>query len=281
MGNNIFQSNNSRQSESIGLVRVFEKPLTKRSYFIGLFIIFIAAYSQYLVGGIGLIGGMLVIYGVPLMVVSLLWGRTIIRNAFNHTLNALKLGLCSFGIFTLLGVVAANAVYYIIMTLDPTAVNLLNRPNPLLHVSPEFAEVMVLLSLLVIGPVEEYIFRGFVYGGLLNLFKGHHWFILAFISSILFAAAHLYYAFIYGIASLVPFIDLVTFGLAMSATYYFSGGNLLMPALIHGAYDASGFIGIAVSPDMGILLRSTMILIGIIVAIALVIQEMFKRRTVS
>ncbi len=267
-------SNNSRLSES----RSLEKPITKKSYLIGLLIIFAAAYSQYLIGGLGFIVGLLIVYGVPLLAVNLLCGFTIARSVFNHTLNALKMGLSLFGVFTLLSVVMATAIYYIIAILDPTAVNLLHRPNPVLHVSPEFAEVMIWLSLLVIGPVEEYLFRGFMYGGLLRLFGDSHWLSLAFISSILFAAAHLYYAFVYGIASLVPFTDLVTFGMAMAVTYYLSGGNLLIPALIHGVYDTTGFIGIAVSPGVGVFLRNSMILIGIIIAIALLIQEMLKRR---
>lgn len=271
---NSMVSNNSELGKNIG----FSKPITKKSYLVGLLIIFAAAYSQYLIGGLGLIFGLLVVYGVPLLAVSLLWGRTIARSAFNHTLNALKMGLSMFGAFTLLGVVVATAIFYIIAILDPAAINLLHRPNPVLHVSPEFAEIMIWISLLVIGPAEEYLFRGFMYGGLLSLFRDHHWFSLAFVSSILFAAVHLYYAFIYGIASLVPFTDLVTFGMAMAATYYLSGGNLLVPALIHGVYDATGFIGIAVSSDIGILLRSLMILIGVIIAITLLIQEIFKRR---
>ena len=38
----------------------------------------------------------------------------------------------------------------------------------------------------------------------------------------------------------------------MSATYYLSDGNLIIPAIIHGIYDATGFIGVAVSQDLEI-----------------------------
>jgi hypothetical protein len=58
----------------------------------------------------------------------------------------------------------------------------------------------------------------------------------------------------------------------------YAGGNLLVPAMIHGAYDATGFIGIATSIDMAILLRESMILIGVIVAIALFVQKVRKRK---
>jgi membrane protease YdiL (CAAX protease family) len=129
-----------------------------------------------------------------------------------------------------------------------------------------------------VGPAEEYLFRGFVYGGLLTIFKGQHWISLAFISSILFGAAHLYYAIVYGVSSLLPFTDLVTFGMAMSITYYLSGGDLVIPAAIHGVYDATGFVGVAASPELGTLLRWSMTIVGILVAIALFVQRIRKRK---
>lgn len=271
------QRNNSRLRENRGV----EKPITKRSYLIGILIIFASAYSQYLIGGFGPILGTFIVYGVPLLTVSLLWGSAIIRRAFSHTYTALKFGLGFFGAFTVLGVLASTVIFYIIVTLDPTAVSLLNKPNPVLQVSREFAWIMVWVSILIVGPVEEYLFRGFMYGGLLSLFKDRRWLSLAFISSILFAAVHLYYALVYGIVSLIQFTDLVTFGMAMAATYYLSGGNLLVPAMIHGAYDATGFIAVATSLDVGILLRGSMILIGIIVAIVLFVQKMQKKKDIT
>ncbi len=255
-----------------------EMPLTKRLYLVGLVIIFASAYSQYLIGGFGPILGTFIVYGVPLLATGLLWGSEIVRRAFSQTYTAVKFGLGFFGVFTVLGTLVATAIFYIIIMFDPTAVSLINRPNPVLNIKPELAWIMVWVSLLVVGPVEEYLFRGFIYGGLLNLFKGHHWLSLAFISSILFAAAHLYYALVYGIVSLVQFTDLVTFGMAMAATYYLSGGNLLVPAIIHGVYDATGFIGVATSLDVGVLLRGSMILIGVIVAVVLLVQEILRRR---
>jgi len=258
--------------------RTSEKPITKKSYLIGLIIIFVSAYSQYFIS-FGLILGTLVVYGVPLLITSLLLGSMIFKRALNHTLTALKFGLGLFGAFTVLGILVAATIFYIILTFDPTAVNLLNRPNPVLQVSPEFAWIMVWFSLLVVGPAEEYLFRGFMYGGLLSLFKNRHWLSLAFISSLLFAAVHLYYALVYQIASLIQFTDLITFGMAMATTYYLSGGNLLIPAIIHGAYDATAFIGVATSLSTGALLREYMIAIGIIVAVVLFLQKMAQRGT--
>lgn len=193
----IFQTNHDG---FIGLGEI-EKPLTKGRYLFGLLIIFASAYSQYLIKGFGPLLALLVVYGIPIWVASYLFGSAIIRRSFRHTYTALKFGLGLFGVFTLLGTAAAAGIFSIIFMFDPKALNLLHHPNPVLHVPPEFAWVMVWLSLILVGPAEEYIFRGFIYGGLLVLFKDRHWLSLAFFSSILFAAAHLYYALVYGIAS--------------------------------------------------------------------------------
>jgi membrane protease YdiL (CAAX protease family) len=257
---------------------VFEKPVTRRSYIVGLVVLFAAAYSQYLIEGLGLIDGMLIVYGIPILCTALLWRSMIIRRALNRTYMALKFGLGFFGAFTVLGIVASSVLFYLIAAVDPNAVNLLNRPNPVLNISPELAWIMVWLSILVVGPAEEYLFRGFMFGGLLSLFKNRHWLSVAFLSSLLFAAVHLYYAFTYGIASVIQFTDLVTFGFAMAATYYVSGGNLLIPALIHGIYDATAFVGVAISMDVGNQLRGYMILICVIVAVILLVQRGARRK---
>lgn len=258
----------------------FYKEITKTAYISGVVIILGSAYAQYLFSGLGLVVGMLVVYGIPILTITWLWGRTIIRRALRNTRVAVRFGLGFFGAFTVLGLVAASAIFLVLLSLDPAALNLLNKPNPVLHISQEYAWIMVWVSVLIVGPAEEYLFRGFVFGGLLSLAKTRHWLFLSFLSSVLFAAAHLYYAVVYGVASAVQFADLVTFGMAMAAAYYFSGGNLLVPALIHGAYDATGFLGVATSSGLGATLRGLMILIGLIVALTLFIDKMRKRRTV-
>jgi len=254
------------------------RPITKKMYLAGLMAIFASAYSQYLFRGIGPMVGMLLVYGIPLLITGYIWGSAIVKKALTHTYSALKVGIGLFGAFTVLGTLTGALVFYVLSTLDPTAVNLLHKPNPVLQISPEFAWIMVAVSFLIIGPAEEYLFRGFIYGGLLDLFKGRHWIGLGFVSSVLFAVAHLYYAFVYGVASLVQFVDLMTFGMAMAATYYLSGGNLFAVALIHGAYDATGFIGVATSLGVGTLLRGLMILVGMAVAIGLFTQKIRKKK---
>jgi membrane protease YdiL (CAAX protease family) len=257
------------------------RPIGKARCLVGLLIILGAAYSQYVFGGFGPVSGLLVVYGIPILVVSILWGRTIIRRAAKNTLAALKFGVGFYGAFTALGLLASYVILFVLTNFDPAALNLLQKPNPVLHVSPEYAWIMVGVSLLIVGPAEEYLFRGFVFGGLLSFFKNRHWLIWSLVSSVFFAAAHLYYGLVYGIASALAFTDLVTFGMAMCVTYYLSGGNLLVPAVIHGAYDATGFLGVATSSQIGTVLRILMMLIGISVALGLFINRIRRRRNTT
>jgi membrane protease YdiL (CAAX protease family) len=244
--------------------------LTGKAYLVGLLVVFASSYSQYLVPGINLAARAFCIYGVSIIVISALCGKSILRKAFRHTGTTLRLGLGFFGIFTFLGTAASVLIVDILLDLDPAALNLLEKPVPVLHVPPEVASIMVWASLVVVGPCEEFIFRGFVFGGLLSLFGTRRWLVLALLSSILFASVHLYYALTYGIASLVPFLDIVAVGMALAITYYLSGGNLLIPALIHGVYDATGFMAVAVSSQVGLRLRGMLMVAGLIAAVTMV-----------
>lgn len=249
------------------------RPLAATYFFVGLLVILICAYSQYVIPDLNFVSGVLLVYGIPILVTSLIWGRAIITRAFNQTFKALKFGLGYFGAFTVLSILVGAFIIFLLLVFNPAAVNLLQKPNPVLQVSPRVAWLMVGVSLLLVGPAEEYLFRGFVFGGLLSVFRNRHWLSVAFVSSLFFAIVHLYYGLVYEVASLVQFVDLITFGMAMAATYYVSGGNLLVPALIHGAYDATGFIGVATSASIGDPLREFMILISVVVAIAIFVQK--------
>lgn len=261
-----------RYHESAPWDNVGGKKLSKKAYLVGLLVLFICSYSQYLLSAFPNVLGTLFVYGVPILAVSLLFGRPIMSAAFAHNTNALKLGLGLFGVFLLLGELLGALVLQGLTYVQPDAADFLNKPNPVLNVSEEYAWLMVLISIVIVGPAEEFLFRGFVFGGLLNVYKGHHWIKLAFASSLIFAAVHLYYALVYGYASIIAFILIVSISMGLSATYYLSGGNLLMPALLHGAYDAAGFVGVAVSPAVGTSLRGMMVLVGIVVAALLAVR---------
>ena len=255
---------------------VAARSLTAPLLFVGLLVILVCTYSQYVIPGLNFVSAVLLVYGIPVVVTGLIWGRTIIKKALNQTLNAVKFGLGYFGAFTVLGLLVGIFIVSLLSVFSPGAVNLLSKPNPVLQVSPEVAWLMVGVSFLVSGPAEEYLFRGFVFGGLLSVFGNRRWLSLAFVSSIFFAGVHLYYAVVYGVASMVQFADLIAFGMAMAATYYVSGGNLVVPALIHGAYDATGFIGVATSGFIGDELRGIMIMVGVFVAIAIFVDRRTK-----
>jgi len=256
--------------------------LTKQQYLMGLLVIFVAAYSQYFIPGLNLFRGLWIVYGAPLaFMVFVPWAREILKSFFKNTSRALQMGFASFGVWSLIGLFAAMMVFVFLKELDPASVSLLSKSDPVLNVSPKFAWLMVWVSILVVGPAEEFIFRGFIFGGLLQFFKNRYWIILALISSFLFAGAHLYYSLVYGLSSLTIFVNLFAFGMAMAFVYYLSGGNLFAPALIHGLYDAAGFVAVAGEASIGTSLRSFMIVLGILIAFVLIVWPDKKGRVIS
>ena len=172
-------------------------------------------------------------------------------------------------------------VLAVLLQYEPGVIDLLNQPNPVLEVPQNVAWVMIFVSVLIIGPAEEFLFRGFMFGGLLSLTKGKYWFASAVFSSALFAIVHAYYAVTYGVASIIPFITVITFSIAMSITYYYSGGNLLVPILIHGLYDATGFLTVAVSSEVGLAARGVMICVGVTIALYLLLKKLLTGHALS
>ncbi|MGF3522563.1 MAG: CPBP family intramembrane glutamic endopeptidase, partial [Candidatus Bathyarchaeia archaeon] len=240
---------------------------------VGLVVIFVVVYLQYFVK-LGQIGGYLVVYGVPVVVVSLLCGREVLGRAAKNCRSAFQLGLGLFGAFTVLSLFLSAVAVALLLRFNPQTLEVLSRPNPVLDVPPNVAWVMILVSLLVVGPAEEYLFRGFMYGGLLRLAKGRRWLLLAVACSFLFAVVHGYYVVTYEVASVVPFITIIAFSVAMSITYYWSGGNLVAPAVIHGLYDATGFLGVATTAEVGLYARGVLIFVGVVFAGVFLLQKL-------
>ncbi|MCL5666284.1 MAG: CPBP family intramembrane metalloprotease [Patescibacteria group bacterium] len=257
---------------------MFNQPVSKTKYILGLAITLGAIYSQYLLGIFGKPWRLFYVYGIPILGITLLMKSAIFKKALTNNKTALKFGLAYYGLFTLLGFGAASLVFYLIGRLDPSAIDLLNKPNPVLHVSLQYAKIMVFLSFVVIGPAEEFIFRGFVFGGLLNMSKGRRWLTLALLSSLIFAGAHLYYILVYGVNSIGFLIDITAFALAMCFTYYLSGGNLLVPAMLHGFYDATGFLSIAAPSFPAMWLRYGAAGLGFLIFLKIFIQKFRQRR---
>jgi membrane protease YdiL (CAAX protease family) len=248
------------------------KRLSLSLYIIGVAVIFLAVYVPYFVP-LGEIGGYLVVYGLPAVVVSLFFGKQIVSRAFKNNVEAFKLSLGSFGAFYLIGLFLATAFLVLLLQFDPSAAELIQKPNPALDVAPNIAWLMMAFSMLVIGPAEEYLFRGFMFGGLLSVSKGRHWILLAVVSSLIFALAHGYYVLVYEVASPVFFIQLTCFGIAMSLAYYWSGGNLLAPIVIHGLNDAIGFLGVATSRTVALTAQIIFIAVCLTFAIFYVLRK--------
>lgn len=254
--------------------------LPRARYLIGLVVIYVTIYSQYLLPDVGLVFAMIYVYGIPVVVVGVIWGRDILHKSLHKMYEAFKYGFASYGGFTALGYGISVVIILILIFFDPNIINILTQPNPVLNTSPEEAWLLVWLSFIVVGPAEEFLFRGFVFGGLLSMFNNRHWLFLAFLSSMLFASVHLYYIFIYGIASAVMLVQLITFGMAMAVVYYLSDGNLLVPAFLHGLFDATGFLTVAVSLDFGVALRIDLLLFSLAV-LGVVLLQRLRNREVS
>jgi membrane protease YdiL (CAAX protease family) len=254
-----------------------QKPLHIALYVIGVAVIFFTVYLQYFVQINSAFLGYLLIYGIPIAVTGAFFGREILKRAAKNNREATKYGFGMFGALTLVNFILIIIAVAILSIFIPQTTEILQRPNPVLDIPPAEAWIYVGFSFLIIGPAEEFLFRGFMYGGLLNLSKGKGWLPLAILSSALFASVHGYYAITYEAASVVPFITLGTFGFAMCAAYYYSGGNLLLPILIHGAYDATGFLTVAVSEQVGLAARSALIFAGVAFMMYLVLKKLVMK----
>ena len=251
------------------------KPLSVSLYLVGVIVIFLTVLVPYFIP-LGPIAGYLIVYGIPIVVVSAIFGKQIFSRAGKNNKTAFKLGLGLFSTFYLLGVFLSVVALLIILQFNPSAQQLLEKTNPALNVSPTVAWIMMAVSMLVVGPAEEYLFRGFMYGGMLSISKGRYWLPLAIVSSLMFASAHAYYALTYGVASPVFFIQLVTFGVAMAITYHWSGGNILAPAVVHGLNDAIGFLGVATTKEIALTAQGVFVAVGLTFAISYILLKKIR-----
>jgi len=238
-------------------------------YAVGVILIILGIYSQYIFNMRGLIYGTLVVYVLPAFVVYLLDGKRILINSFKNLKTALKFGLGYFGVLSVAGLALAFFLLALLFAFNPEIMDMITKPNPLLDITPDLAMTMVWFSFIVVGPFEEFLFRGFVFGGLVGILKGKHWVYPALASSLIFSIIHLYYFIAFGIASIIQFSQITLFSLGMCGAYYKSGGNLIIPALIHGAYDATSFLIIALpeNPFLGLELKILMIVASFFIGV--------------
>jgi hypothetical protein len=57
------------------------KTLGKTAFVAGLIVILVSVYAQYVIPGLNLVSGTLLVYGLPILVTSVIWGRMIIAKA--------------------------------------------------------------------------------------------------------------------------------------------------------------------------------------------------------
>jgi membrane protease YdiL (CAAX protease family) len=241
-------------------------------YFLGVFVTVFAILSQYFVPPFvpssrilygNLPGDFVVVYGIPILAFALLVGGAPLRDWGHRMGLATWQGLRFYGALSLLALLVVLILWGIYEIVDPAALQLLNRPNPALQQAAGNPWFFVGFSF-VIGAFEETIFRGFIFGYWRD--RSGPWIVPAAWTSVVFAAVHLYYGTTYGIAAPLIFPGLFLMGFAFAATYRFSGGNLVVPAVLHGAHDATAFLTL-VSAELGVLLGYVVILIGALIAL--------------
>ncbi len=243
-------------------------------YLIGTAVIVLCITSQYIFNVKDFLHQIILVYIIPSTAILLLDGKRIILKAYKNMRTAIKYGLGYFGIFSAAGFALAFILIITIFALDPNSQQIINRPNPLLNISPDFAWYMIFFSFTIVGPFEEFLFRGFMFGALKKILGKFHWIYPAFISSFIFTIIHFYYYLIFGNIALIQFTQLMMFSIGMCGAYHKSDGNLIVPALLHGAFDATSFLMIAIPNFLiGLNLKILLILVGIFVGIFYIVGK--------
>ena len=242
-------------------------PASLGRYFVGVFVTVFAILSQYFVPQLwpaarilygNLPGDVLIVYGVPILAFALLVGGSPLRDWGQRLGLASWEGLRFYGLLSLLGLLVVVFLTILYEVVDPGALQLLSRPNPALEQASGNPWFFVGFSF-VVGAFEETIFRGFMFGYWRD--RSGPWIVPATWTSVVFAGIHLYYGTTYGLAAPLLFPGLFLMGFAFAATYRFSGGNLVVPAALHGAHDAAAFLTL-VSYELGIVLSYLIVLVG-------------------
>jgi hypothetical protein len=104
--------------------------------------------------------------------------------------------------------------------------------------TPELLLVMVPLSILLVGPGEELLFRGIIQQ-LLRIRFGVA--IGITVASVIFAVAHV--GALTGDGLIATLITYVVLSVILGVSYEYSG-NLVVPAVIHGLFNAIQFVGL-------------------------------------
>lgn len=247
-------------------------PAPRGRYWAGVGVTVLAIVSQYFVPTLfppalvlygNLPGDLFVVYGIPVLAFAILVGGGPLRDWRARVGRATWEGLRWYGLLSLLGLLVLIGLALLYEAIDPSALQLLNRPNPALQEAIGNPWFFVGLSF-VVGAFEETIFRGWMFGYWRDA-KGS-WLMPAAWTSAVFAGVHLYYGVTYGLAAPLIFPSLFLTGFAFAATYRYSGGNLVIPALLHGENDASAYLTL-VSQEVGLVVHYVVILVGAVIGL--------------
>jgi membrane protease YdiL (CAAX protease family) len=243
------------------------------AYVVALLLSVVAITSQYFVPQTvpplapfyhTLLGGLGIVYGIPVLAFAVLVGARPLARWWSNSGVAAWEGLRWYALLSLLafGVIASLLALY--SQIDPSAVRLLSKPNPVLQQAASNPWPWVAFSF-AIGAIEELIFRGWIFGYWLA--RGtRRWGVHAAWTSALFAGVHLYYGTIYGAAAPIVYPTLFLLGFSFAAAVRASGGNLWVVAVLHGAHDAGAFLTL-VSLPLALVVEYGVIGIGGVIAL--------------
>ncbi|MFZ0699857.1 MAG: CPBP family intramembrane glutamic endopeptidase [Thermoplasmata archaeon] len=217
-------------------------------------------------------GDLAVVYGVPIVAFLVLVGTGPLQHATDRMRSAVWEGFRWYGSMAAVALVLTTILAVVYTILDPSALALLNRPNPALELAQGNPWFFVGFSF-VIGAFEETIFRGWIFGFWLGRTRG--WIGPAVWTSMLFAAVHLYYGTTYGAAAPLIFPTLFLTGFGFAAAMRYSGGNIVVIALLHGATDAAAYLTLVSTTD-GLLLHYGLVLIGLAIALATYLSATYR-----
>ncbi|MCI4317679.1 MAG: CPBP family intramembrane metalloprotease, partial [Thermoplasmata archaeon] len=250
-----------------------------RRYAAAVIITVAAIFSQYVIPQtlpylrplyVSFFGSLSIIYGIPIVAFLLLVGVRPLQNWASNPAKATWEGLRWYGLMSALSILVLFALTIVYLIVDPAALHLLSRPNPVLESARSNPWFWVAFSF-AIGACEELIFRGWIFGYWRGR-AGVGWFGPAVGSSALFAGVHLYYGFTYAAAAPLIFPDLFLLGFAFAAAVQASGGNLIVVAVLHGVNDAAAFLTL-VSPGGSLALHYGVILVGLLIALIAYLQK--------
>lgn len=216
-----------------------------------------------------LAGGLLVVYGVPIVAFVSLVGVRPLTRFFAEPRRATIEGLRWYGLLSLLSLGVLFLVVLVYQLLDPSALQQLQQPNPVLQNARSNPWFWIGFSF-VIGLVEETIFRGWIFGYWIA--RGtSNWGVHAVWTSGLFAAVHLYYGTTYGPAATFALVQLFFVGLAFAWAVQYSRGTLVVVGLLHGAYDAIAFSTLVWTSAL--VLNYALILVGALIGLIVFLRR--------